>query len=223
MRTNVLLNTYAFHEPWAQSALTGILHPTMRVTVVAFSFNAGMDEMQAASEGHRRDLLPAFAAYGIPQAQIELVNWFRDTPETARKKIRNSDVLFFTGGWPDHMMYRLHRWGLVELIESFDGIVMGCSAGAMVQVQDYHITPDADYSDFGYYHGMKMLDRFDIEVHYKETELQHRSIHRVLREKKRPVIAVYNDGGVIVRGDQISTMGRVRLFLLPEGEHAHLV
>lgn len=213
MRANVLLNTYAFHEAWAAPWLERVLKPEMKVTVVALSFNAGMNEAEAASEGHRRDLLPAFMHYGIAPGQIELVNWFRDTPQTARGKIQNSDVLFFTGGWPDHMMYRLRRWGLLELIEQFDGIIMGCSAGAMVQMKHYHITPDEDYPSFCYQEGMNMLDRFYIEVHYQETELQQASIDRVRREKGKPVFAMYNDGGLLVEGGRITVMGRMRLFL----------
>lgn len=213
MQTNVLLNTYAFHESWAKATLTPLLRPGMRACVIAFSFNAGMSEQQAASEGHLRDLTPAFSAYGIGPAHLELVNWFHDTPQSARDKIARSDVLFLTGGWPDHMMYRLRRWGLAEQIEHFDGLVMGASAGAMVQMRRYHITPDADYPSFGWYEGMDILRDFLIEVHYRETDLQHRSIDRVRRERNLPVFALYDDGGLVVRGESISTMGRTRIFV----------
>jgi peptidase E len=219
MQTNVLLNTYAFHEPWARDTLSPLLKPGMRAAVIAFSFNAGMDEAQAASEGHRRDLLPAFGAYGIGPAHVELVNWFRDTPLSAREKIAGSDIVFLTGGWPDHMMYRLRRWGLAEQLEHFEGIVMGCSAGAMVQIRRYHVTPEADYPSFGWYEGMDMLRDFLIEVHYRETPLQHQSIERVRRETGLPLFALYDNGGLVVRGEEISTMGRTRLFLPNETLH----
>ena len=219
MQTNVLLNTYAFHEPWAFETLSPLLHPGMRAAVVAFSFNAGMDEAQAASEGHRRDLLTPFGAYGIGPAHVELVNWFRDTPHSAREKIAGSDIVFLTGGWPDHMMYRLQRWGLAERLEGFEGIVMGCSAGAMVQMRRYHVTPDADYPSFGWYEGMDLLRDFLIEVHYRETPLQHQSIERVRRETGLPLFALYDNGGLVVRGEEISTMGRTRLFLPKETLH----
>lgn len=213
-RANVLLNTYAFHEPWAQPWMSRLLQPWMRVTVVALSFNAGDTEEIAKTEGHRRDLLPAFHFYGIPEENIYLINWFRDNPITAREKLRKSDVLFFTGGWPEHMMYRLRVLELVEEIERFGGIVMGCSAGAMVQLKQYHITPfPADgYDRFCYMEGMDMLRDFYIEVHYMETDLQHESIRRVRQEKKKPVFALYNDGGLLVEGDCITPMGRTRLF-----------
>ena len=212
MQTNVLLNTYAFHAPWAKPTLSALLRPGMRATVVAFSFNAGMNEAQAASEGHLRDLTEPFGAYGIGPAHLQLVNWFQDSPQSARRKMSESDVLFFTGGWPDHMRYRLRRWGLTELVEGFDGIVMGASAGAMVQLPRYHITPDADYPSFGWYEGMNLVQGFGIEVHYRETDLQHRSIDRVRQEQGQSVFALYDDGGLVIQDDCIATMGRTRLF-----------
>ena len=213
MQTKVLLNTYAFHEDWAKPTLSALLRPGMRAAVVAFSFNAGMSEAQAASEGHLRDLTPAFFEYGIGPGQLELVNWFHDSPQSAREKLRRSDVLFLTGGWPDHMMYRLRRWELTQLIEQFPGIIMGASAGAMVQLRRYHITPEQDYPEFGWYEGMDLIRDFLIEVHYRETEEQHRSIERVRRETGLSVFGLYDDGGLVVQGDSITTMGRTRLFL----------
>lgn len=213
-KANVLLNTYAFHEPWAQPWMSRLLQPWMRVTVVALSFNAGDSEETAQTEGHRRDLLPAFRYYGIREENICLINWFEDNPITAREKIASSDVLFFTGGWPEHMMYRLRILELVEQIETFPGIVMGCSAGAMIQLRQYHITPvpAEGYFEFCYQYGMNMLHRFYVEVHYMETELQHRSIRRVLEEKGKPVIALYNDGGLLVEEGCLTPMGRTRIF-----------
>lgn len=213
-KANVLLNTYAFHEPWAQPWMSRLLEPWMKVTVVALSFNAGDTEEVAKTENHRQDLLPAFRFYGIPEENVRLVDWFHDNPITAQRKIASSQVLFFTGGWPEHMMYRLRVLELVEQIERFPGIIMGCSAGAMIQLKQYHITPfpEDGYPEFCYMNGMNLLKDFYIEVHYMETDLQHCSIQRVRQEKQKPVIALYNDGGLIVQEDCLIPMGRTRIF-----------
>lgn len=216
MRTNILLSMYEFGEDWAYPALKSVLRPEMRVTVVALSFNAGQTEEQAFSEGHRLKFLPQLGRYGIAPGQVGLINWFRDTPQSAREKIRNSDVLLFTGGWPDHMMYRINRWGLAPDIEAFDGIVMGCSAGAMIQIDHCHISPDDDYPEFVWMSGLDMLKKFSIQVHYDESEEQHRCIRLALEEKGKPIFALYNDGGMVVHGKELTTFGRVRLFLPEE-------
>ncbi|EPZ54469.1 peptidase S51 family protein [[Clostridium] sordellii ATCC 9714] len=66
------------------------------------------------------------------------------------------------------MMDRLKEFKIIEDIENYKGIVMGSSAGAMVQVAQYHITPDKDYDTFSYNEGLNMITDFDIEVHYKK-------------------------------------------------------
>lgn len=209
---NVLLNTYAFDVPWAADTLGKYIKPSMKVCVVALSFCAGWTEEQAESSRHRHMLLPAYAHYGIPAENISLIDWFHDTPESAKQKIQESDILFFTGGWPDHMMRRLEQWKLVEQIEAFPGLIMGCSAGAMVQFAHYYITPDEDYDTFSYHHGMNFVRQFYMEVHFNDTPIQHESIDRVRREQRKPIFAVYNDGGLVVDGDEVTVMGRVKYY-----------
>lgn len=209
---NVLLNSYAFDAPWCAAALHPYLNPNMRACVVALSFCEGWSEEQAESGRHRELLLSAFAHYGIPPEHVFLIDWFHDTPESAKQKIAKSDVLFFTGGWPDHMMRRLYAWDLVSQIESFPGLVMGCSAGAMVQFRHYYITPDEDYDTFSYQEGMNFVDQFYMEVHFNDTPIQMESIHKVRKEQRKPVFAVYNDGGLLVNGDEVTIMGRVKYY-----------
>ena len=107
---------------------------------------------------------------------------------------------------------RLEEWGLVEPIRQFPGIVMGCSAGAMMQMTEYHITPDEDYDTYGYYPGLGLLEGFEPEVHYAASEVQKESIDRYLRERGKPVYAMTNQGGLVVRNGEITPMGEVYRF-----------
>lgn len=209
---NVLLNSYAFDAPWCAAALSPLIRPNMRACIVALSFRCGMTEAEAETGRHRHMLLPAFAHYGIPGDHVSLIDWFHDTPESAQRKIQESDILFFTGGWPDHMMPRLHQWGLVPLIEGFPGLIMGCSAGAMVQFSEYFITPDEDYDRFSYEKGMNFIHDFYMAVHFCDAPEQLEGINRVRRERRRPVFAVYNDGALLVNGDEVTIMGHVKYY-----------
>lgn len=86
--------------------------------------------------------------YGVKEENINWINYFKDTYENAKVKIRNSNILFLTGGLPVKMMSRLIEFDLIDDIESFTGVIIGSSAGAMVQIAEYHITPDEDYNIF---------------------------------------------------------------------------
>ena len=89
---------------------------------------------------------------------------------------------------------------------------MGCSAGAMMQMTEYHITPDEDYDAYGYYPGLGLLEGFEPEVHYAASEVQTESIRRYLRERGKPVYAMTNQGGLVVQNGIITTMGQVTRF-----------
>ena len=111
-------------------------------------------------------------------------------------------------------MDRLAEFELLDALQSFDGLVLGCSAGAMIQLREYHITPDWDCPEFGYYNGLPWLNDFYIEVHYEETQLQKDCIQRVLRERGKPVYAIHHDrGALIVQKGIITRLGETELFL----------
>ena len=48
-----------------------------------------------------------------------------------------------------------------------DGVMMGYSAGAVIQLAEYHLSPDDVYPEFEYYEGLPCLNDFYMEVHYQ--------------------------------------------------------
>ncbi len=91
-------------------------------------------------------------------------------------------------------------------------IIIGSSAGAMVQIKDYHITPDEDYGTFTYNKGLNLIKNFGVEVHYEATNLQNYFIKKVLSEKKDIIYALKDNGGIIVENDSIKLLGEVIVF-----------
>lgn len=219
---NILLESYNLTEPFLVDALKPYIKPCHRVAIVAFSFlpsQASTQQQWLTLYGREEGmfyhwLIDPLMEFGIPEENIAVVNYFSDTKEIAAKKIKNADILYFTGGLPDAMMDRLAEFELLDILAQFDGLVLGCSAGAMIQLQDYHITPDWDYPEFGYYKGLPWLNEFYVEVHYEETQLQKDCIQRVLRERGKPVYAIHHDKGALIADKGIITrLGETELFL----------
>ncbi len=219
---NVLLESYDLTAPFLAPKLHKYLKPGSRVAIVAFSFLPSQaanlsqwEELYGAEKGmFYHWLVDPFREFGIAQENITFVNYFSDTKQSAAEKIKNADILYFTGGLPDAMMDRLAEFELLDVLGEFDGLVLGCSAGAMIQLEDYHITPDWDYPEFGYYKGLPWLNDFCVEVHYEETQLQKDCIQRVLREFGKPVYAIHHDkGALIVEKGIITRLGETELFL----------
>lgn len=218
---NILLEGYEINAAWLRDTLQKVIRPTHRVAVVALSFRdalvknlADWNALYAKDGGcYYSGIVGSFSDYGIPESRIAYINHFTDTPETAGQKIREADILYFPGGLPDRMMQRIREMQICEPILRHRGIVIGYSAGALIQLREYHLTPDRDYPAFGYYEGLSFLDGFYLEVHYEGTPEQNASIQRILREKHQPVYATHFMCGAIVVGQgRIEPIGSVSLF-----------
>ena len=165
---NVLLDFYNIDEPWIKKALCDIIKPSMKVAVVAFSFRdeyvKNEDDWQklyGEKQGKTYlDITRPLKAYGISRENISVINYFSDTKESAEEKIKNADILYFTGGLPDRMFERIKDFGIYDALTEFDGIVMGYSAGALVQMKEYYLSQVAvirEYFEKRYEFAMKYL------------------------------------------------------------------
>ncbi|MEG2158325.1 MAG: Type 1 glutamine amidotransferase-like domain-containing protein [Clostridia bacterium] len=156
------------------------------------------------------------SGFGIKKRDITYVNYYKDSIETSKKKIADSTLLFFPGGLPDRLMDRLRERDLYDSVLNYQGeVIMGASAGAMIQLAEYHITPDSDYSEYSYCNGFPFIKDFDIEVHYEATRLQKECIARAIRDKGKPVYAVCNDGGIIIDNGIVTPFSKVRKYTKP--------
>ena len=86
---------------------------------------------------------------------------------------------------------------------------MGYSAGAMIQFNEYHITPDEDYPAFVYEKGLGCLQGFAIEPHYQASRIQKESMQRVIEEKHKDVYGIYEKGGIILDQGKMTMFGKV--------------
>lgn len=125
----------------------------------------------------------------------------------------DADIIYFLGGLPDRMLERIKEFDLYDILLKHDGIVMGYSAGAVIQLAEYHLSPDDDYPEFKYYEGLPYLNDFYMEVHYEGTEVQNKSIQRVLAERGKTVYATaLRAGAILVVNGEIKRVGDVREF-----------
>lgn len=190
-----------------------------RVCVVALSYydDAVYDaeswaRVHGAGGGIYEETVHTFSVFGIPRENISFINYFSDTKKSAEEKIAAADILYFPGGLPDRMMERIGDIGIAGALRAHRGCVMGYSAGAVIQLDRYHLSPDADYPDFGYYTGLGYVSGFAIEVHYEGRAAQNASVARVLAERNLPVyISHTGRGGIVVTEDGIRVIGGVEL------------
>lgn len=218
---NILLEGFDIDTPWLYDELKNYIKPDHSVAVVAFSLrdnrvktSSDWDALYSKGNGKfYSGIVGGFMAYGITEDNISFVNYFTDTKESAAAKILSSDIIYFLGGLPDRMMDRINEFDLYNILLNHKGIVMGYSAGAVIQLSEYHLSPDDDYPEFKFYNGIPYLKDFYLEVHYEGTEAQQDSIKRVLQERGKTVYATAaQTGAILVDNGNIKLLGDVRVF-----------
>lgn len=218
---NILLEGYDIDATWLYDDLKNYIKPNNSVAIVAFSFRdnqvrsiSDWNELYSKENGkYYNGIVRGFAAYGISEKNISFINYFSDTKEAAVQKIKKADIVYFLGGLPDRMMDRIKEFGVLDILKKYDGIVMGYSAGAVIQLAEYHLSPDDDYSEFNYYEGIPYINEFYMQVHYNCIAMQKKSIQRVLKERGKPIYAtVLGAGAILVDNGNIKLLGDVKVF-----------
>ena len=190
---NILLDVLDFSADFLYQELKRYIHPSDKVVILAFSYrdrevhNLRDWKMLYGENGGRyyESMVSPFLRYGIPEDHIEWINYYTDAKSKAAEQIRNADILYLPGGMPDRMMERINDFNLRDAILQFQGVVMGYSAGALIQLQEYHLSPDQDYPKFTYFKWLPILKDFYLEVHYEDSTVQNEAIQRVLEQTQK--------------------------------------
>lgn len=212
---NVLLNYYNFHESWTAGKLDKYFR-NKRVLIIPLAFresqvwdNYSWQTLYGKGGEKYDNILRPFLYYGNTEEEIKWLNCY-DCSTDFHRLISDSEVLFFTGGMPEKAIRRLCELGVAEDVKNFVGVVAGASAGAMLQLDTYHITPDEDYDSYSVEKGLGLVHGFDLEVHYLNTELQNECTKRAVRQLNVPVYQMWHEGGIVVEDGVVTTLGNVQ-------------
>ncbi len=217
---NILANRYTIDSDWCFNQFQKYINKDKKIVIIPFSFRDDKitskeiwEQIYSKETGiYYRGIVDSFKKYEVKEENIKWINYFSETKEESKKIVENSDILYFTGGLPDRLMERLEEFDLIETIQNHDGLIIGFSAGALIQLSNYHLTPDDDYETFDYYKGLGMISGLNVEVHFTHSDIQMESISRVLKDTKSPVYALEDEGAIIVEKDKVIKVGKVHYF-----------
>lgn len=216
MSVNVLLNYYNFDGDWARPHLQKFFKnlPQVLILPIAYRENEVYNNeswLRLYGKGGEKyvNIVRPFLTYGYREEQLRWLDPFDCKDPLAT--LKGAGVLFFTGGMPEKALSRLETLGLTEAVRRFDGIVAGASAGAMLQLEQYHVTPDEDYAHYGLWRGLGLVGGLDLEVHYLATQLQDDCAARAHRELAIPVYKMWHEGGLLVENGVVTPMGNVEV------------
>lgn len=217
---NILLSKLNFNEPWAYPYLSEFLCSCQHITVLPFSFwdsevHSVKSWKAVYGNGGKyfNEITNCFSAYGIYPSQFTFINYFSDNEAIFSQALQRSDVLFLPGGAPDLTMQRIHERRFSSTINSYPGIIIGCSAGAMVQCSCFHITPNRFYPTFFHKEGLGLLPAcYGVEVHFFPDEHHINSLVRTVQETGRKILLLDNESGAIFQDDQWHLMGNATFY-----------
>ncbi|HPD99854.1 MAG TPA: Type 1 glutamine amidotransferase-like domain-containing protein [Bacillota bacterium] len=217
---NILLSNYDINKDWIINEVKKYVNEYSKVTVIPFSFSS--DEIKNLIDWnllynpingyHYSSIVDQFKDVGVKEENIKFLNYFSDDTKTMKQILNNSDVVFFTGGSAELSMGRIKKKDLLDAIRKCK-IIIGASAGAMIQLEEYFGSPDDEYPEFKYYPGLGLIDAcFSIEVHYQSTESQNTSIQKVLKKGMKTVYGITDNGALIYKDNEVKVFGDVKIF-----------
>lgn len=195
---NILLSRSYIDNPWLYIYFKKYIKKGMRVLVIPWSFypDYDYDNYRPGGDYYNR-LVNQFIPYDIEEKDIHWLDYYEDNHDDMVKQIKKADLIYLTGGLPDKLFERLNEHNLAESLEKFDGVMVGISAGAVVQFKTYHLSPDQDYKKFDIYPGLDLIHDFGVDVHYDKKFKQKRSIKKMSKIIDRPYYTIPDAGALI--------------------------
>ena len=123
---------------------------------------------------------------GISEENITICNCYSDSKEYLKEVINNSDVLVIPGGNPEMLFSKVvQEKDLLYDIKYYQGMIIGESAGADLQLKRYFITAKNNYYHyFAFYDGFGVLDDpFYLDVHTVDSKEYLDDLQKVADDK----------------------------------------
>lgn len=205
---NILLSRGIINDPHAYIYLKNYILPKHRVLIVPWAFNADASYVPFKKDGeYIKDLMIKFMPYQIPFENIEVLDYETDSYDDMINKIKKQDILYFPGGNPVLFYDRIREKGISDLIKKHANIVIGSSAGALIQFKQYHLTPYKDDTGeskvLSYHMGLGLLDNFRIEVHYEDNKKKIKNLNEAYYKAPVDIYCIYDESFMIIEDGKI--------------------
>lgn len=200
--------------------LKKIIDENSKVSILPWSFATELLDLDGFfKKGEKRynKYVSILKAIGIKEKNIKVLDCYKQSNDSIKKDINNSDVLLFTGGNPEMLYSKVvqSKECLYE-IKNYKGIIIGSSAGAVLQLKRYFITAKNNYyKNFAFYDGFGNIDdSFYLDVHTIKNKKYLEKLQKVANETGKIVYAMTDSGIIIYKRDtkKFNKYGEVIIF-----------
>ena len=89
-----------------------------------------------------------------------------DTKDTAKDKFNDSNCIYLMGGDTESLLMIMRKLEMKDILENYDGTILGLSAGALALCKNCVLTKDEHNSEDRIIDGISIIEDLVFEVHY---------------------------------------------------------
>lgn len=203
---SILLSDISLGFENAISELKKIINSNMKVAIFPWAYpieiNSDILNNEYFKKGEKRynKYVTKLEELGIKEDNIVVCDCYKDSTQKLKRIINNSDILLFPGGNPEMLFYNiLHRTEILYSLKKYNKIIIGESAGAVMQFERYFATAENNYYNyFAFYDGYGIInDTFYIDVHTINNKKYLSVLKEITDKMKKDIYAIPNDGCLI--------------------------
>ncbi len=127
--------------------------------------------------------------------EIIVENCFKKTQEEIEKDVKESGLLVITGGNPHMLLKQLAPYKSV--LEKYNGVVIGESAGAEIFFNDYYIMQENSFiQEQEHLNGIGLINEFYVDVHSIEEESYLSRLQQISNNTNKPMYFMDNSSAI---------------------------
>ena len=134
----------------------------------------------------------------------------RTSKEEGLEFLKKADIIYLQGGDPFVQLKYLRDNGYDEFLKTYDGIILGLSAGSMNMGRTAFYSKDEDYPETILYEGLGLVD-ITIDPHF-EIDNANRVNEAKEYSNQLPIIGLPDNSIIRVVGNNITSIGIHYLF-----------
>ena len=135
---------------------------------------------------------------------IQKISFFSESDlENLKGELNNYDIIYIPGGNTKKLLENLRLHSIGKILNAYEGIIVGNSAGALVLCKNTIITKDEDNPKTIILEGLGLVD-FSVEVHYdgsQDTELSQIKKNYIIYTIPEAAALIYSKGEIHAVGD----------------------
>jgi dipeptidase E len=214
-RRNALIHNTLLELALRRSPLRNRTRPNgVRMTYMPFTGEGALPFYRRFERRYR--------AFGATHFQCVAADDPQLSRSTARRQLRQSDIIYLAGGNTYYFLAHLRRSGLLRELLRFaerGGVIAGLSAGALILTPHIGLAGypafDQDPNDVGLKStqckGLGLVG-FEFFPHYRRSTRFREALCAYSRNSCAPVYACPDGSGIVVEGDRFTAHGDVWQF-----------